>query len=65
LRKNAGACARCRSNACADGALRSRQDTYYELVHTDKEGVMHQPDMLVGGALRQYQMQGLKWLVSL
>jgi ATP-dependent helicase STH1/SNF2 len=46
-------------------ALMKNKDTYYELVHTDKESVMHQPDMLVGGALRQYQMQGLKWLVSL
>lgn len=28
-------------------------------------GGVWQPDMLVGGQLRQYQMQGLKWLVSL
>ncbi|KAJ1470569.1 SNF2 family N-terminal domain-containing protein [Baffinella frigidus] len=39
--------------------------TYYSLVHKDREEVMAQPDMLIGGALRQYQMQGLKWLISL
>ena len=39
--------------------------TYYHNAHTEKEIVDRQPDMLVGGTLRLYQMQGLQWLVSL
>ena len=35
------------------------------LLVLDKEAVTHQPRMLEGGQLRQYQMQGLQWLVSL
>ena len=46
-------------------ALMKNKNTYYHLAHTEKEEVNSQPDMLVGGSLRQYQMQGLQWLVSL
>jgi len=46
-------------------ALMQNKATYYHNAHTEKETVDRQPDMLVGGTLRLYQMQGLQWLVSL
>ena len=46
-------------------ALMQNKATYYHAAHTEKEVVQAQPDMLVGGTLRLYQMQGLQWLVSL
>ena len=46
-------------------ALMQNKATYYHVAHTEKESVTAQPDMLVGGTLRLYQMQGLQWLVSL
>jgi len=46
-------------------ALMQNKATYYHVAHTEKETVNMQPDMLVGGTLRLYQMQGLQWLVSL
>lgn len=46
-------------------ALMQNSSAYYHVAHTEKEAVQAQPDMLVGGTLRKYQMQGLQWLVSL
>ena len=46
-------------------ALMQNKATYYEIAHKQKESVQAQPDSLVGGSLRKYQMQGLQWLVSL
>ncbi len=46
-------------------ALMHNKTAYYELAHTCREKIIKQPEMLVGGTLRQYQMQGLQWLVSL
>ena len=46
-------------------ALMQNKATYHHVAHTEKETVNMQPDMLVGGTLRLYQMQGLQWLVSL
>eukprot|EP00186_Timspurckia_oligopyrenoides_P002857 CAMPEP_0182445780 /NCGR_PEP_ID=MMETSP1172-20130603/3784_1 /TAXON_ID=708627 /ORGANISM="Timspurckia oligopyrenoides, Strain CCMP3278" /LENGTH=1569 /DNA_ID=CAMNT_0024641605 /DNA_START=59 /DNA_END=4768 /DNA_ORIENTATION=- len=39
--------------------------TYYEIAHAVKESITEQPRMLVGGQLKEYQMQGLQWMVSL
>ena len=39
--------------------------TYYTIAHTIKEEITKQPDMLVGGQLKRYQLKGLQWLVSL
>uniref|UniRef100_A0A7S4HP67 HSA domain-containing protein n=1 Tax=Vannella robusta TaxID=1487602 RepID=A0A7S4HP67_9EUKA len=39
--------------------------TYYTIAHTIKEEVRKQPDCLVGGTLKRYQLKGLQWLVSL
>ncbi|XP_037465435.1 uncharacterized protein LOC119337411 isoform X2 [Triticum dicoccoides] len=40
-------------------------EKYYQLAHSVKEIVNDQPTYLNGGKLREYQMNGLRWLVSL
>lgn len=37
---------------------------YYEMAHVKSEQV-RQPSILVGGDLKEYQLSGLQWLVSL
>ena len=39
--------------------------TYYTIAHTIQEAVTDQPEMLIGGKLKRYQLDGLQWLVSL
>jgi ATP-dependent helicase STH1/SNF2 len=43
---------------------RSRVD-YYEVAHRIKEEVKQQSSNLVGGTLKEYQLKGLQWMVSL
>ncbi|CAI7868803.1 unnamed protein product, partial [Closterium sp. NIES-53] len=38
---------------------------YYKLAHSVSETITHQPSMLRMGTLREYQMVGLQWMVSL
>lgn len=38
---------------------------YYEVAHKIKESVTKQPDMLGGGTLKDYQVKGLQWMISL
>lgn len=38
---------------------------YYEVAHRMKEEVKTQPNMLVGGTLKEYQVKGLQWMISL
>ncbi|AAS53055.1 AER375Cp [Eremothecium gossypii ATCC 10895] len=38
---------------------------YYEVAHRIKEKVEKQPSILVGGTLKEYQIRGLEWMVSL
>ncbi|XP_024543984.1 uncharacterized protein LOC9654887 [Selaginella moellendorffii] len=40
-------------------------EKYYLLAHSVKESIPSQPASLHGGTLREYQMNGLRWLVSL
>jgi SNF2 family DNA or RNA helicase len=40
-------------------------EKYYLLAHSIKENVDHQPFYLEGGKLREYQMNGLRWMLSL
>lgn len=51
------------SNETAD-ELREKID-YYQVAHRIKEEVKEQPRMLVGGQLKEYQVKGLQWMVSL
>jgi ATP-dependent helicase STH1/SNF2 len=38
---------------------------YYGIAHRIKEKVDKQPSILVGGTLKEYQLKGLQWMVSL
>ncbi|KAL1334752.1 hypothetical protein AAHE18_11G199900 [Arachis hypogaea] len=40
-------------------------EKYYMMAHSIKESIAEQPSCLQGGKLREYQMNGLRWLVSL
>ncbi|XP_050373563.1 chromatin structure-remodeling complex protein SYD [Argentina anserina] len=40
-------------------------EKYYLMAHSIKESIAEQPSYLQGGKLREYQMNGLRWLVSL
>ncbi|CAF1118722.1 unnamed protein product [Adineta steineri] len=40
-------------------------DSYYAVAHRVRERVTKQSELLVGGKLKPYQIQGLEWLVSL
>eukprot|EP01114_Cavostelium_apophysatum_P002760 TRINITY_DN1244_c0_g1_i1.p1 TRINITY_DN1244_c0_g1~~TRINITY_DN1244_c0_g1_i1.p1 ORF type:complete len:1348 (-),score=431.50 TRINITY_DN1244_c0_g1_i1:91-4134(-) len=42
-----------------------RNKKYYTMAHSIEEKVTTQPEMLAGGKLKQYQLTGLQWLVSL
>jgi ATP-dependent helicase STH1/SNF2 len=38
---------------------------YYAVAHRIKEKVVKQPTLLIGGTLKDYQLKGLQWMVSL
>ncbi|KAI0296669.1 SNF2 family N-terminal domain-containing protein [Russula brevipes] len=38
---------------------------YYAVAHRIKEKVTRQPSLLIGGTLKDYQVKGLQWMVSL
>ncbi|EJD04470.1 SNF2-family ATP dependent chromatin remodeling factor snf21 [Fomitiporia mediterranea MF3/22] len=38
---------------------------YYAVAHRIKEKISKQPNILVGGTLKEYQLKGLQWMVSL
>jgi ATP-dependent helicase STH1/SNF2 len=46
-------------------AFLKSKNRYYAIAHTIVEEVLQQPAMLVGGTLKEYQLSGLQWLVSL
>ncbi|KAG9546656.1 chromatin remodeling complex SWI/SNF component SWI2, partial [Aureobasidium melanogenum] len=48
-----------------DGEGKSRKVDYYEVAHKIKEEVTKQADILVGGTLKEYQLKGLQWMISL
>ncbi|EPS42286.1 hypothetical protein H072_3739 [Dactylellina haptotyla CBS 200.50] len=43
----------------------SKKVDYYSVAHRIKETVTEQPSILVGGKLKDYQIKGLQWMVSL
>ncbi len=45
-------------------AMRRRRDMYYTVTHSVVEEVL-QPSIMVHGKLKPYQLEGLKWMVSL
>lgn len=38
---------------------------YYAVAHRISEKITTQPSILIGGKLKEYQMKGLQWMVSL
>lgn len=44
--------------------LREKID-YYKVAHSIQEEIKEQPSILVGGQLKEYQIKGLQWMVSL
>ena len=42
-----------------------QQKDYYQTAHQVKEEIAEQPMILTGGKLKEYQLKGLQWLVSL
>ncbi|KAK7737697.1 transcriptional regulator [Diaporthe eres] len=42
-----------------------RKIDYYAVAHRIKEEVTEQADILVGGKLKEYQIKGLQWMISL
>ncbi|KAJ5689163.1 Chromatin structure-remodeling complex subunit snf21 [Penicillium macrosclerotiorum] len=38
---------------------------YYAVAHRIREQVTEQPSILVGGTLKEYQLKGLQWMISL
>ena len=38
---------------------------YYAVAHRIKEEIKEQPDNLIGGTLKEYQIKGLQWMISL
>ncbi|KAF2657427.1 hypothetical protein K491DRAFT_327057 [Lophiostoma macrostomum CBS 122681] len=48
-----------------EGAGRKEKTDYYEIAHRIKEDVTAQSNNLVGGTLKEYQLKGLQWMISL
>lgn len=38
---------------------------YYAVAHRIKEDIIEQPTILIGGILKEYQIRGLQWMISL
>ena len=49
----------------SDGEEGGRKIDYYAVAHRVKEEVSAQPNMLIGGTLKEYQIKGLEWMISL
>ncbi|KAF8168355.1 SNF2-family ATP dependent chromatin remodeling factor snf21 [Crassisporium funariophilum] len=49
----------------ADDAADDKKVDYYAVAHRISEKVTQQPNILVGGKLKDYQVKGLQWMVSL
>ncbi|EAU30536.1 SNF2-family ATP dependent chromatin remodeling factor snf21 [Aspergillus terreus NIH2624] len=47
-----------------EGGGRRKVD-YYAVAHRIKEEITEQPSILVGGTLKEYQIRGLQWMISL
>lgn len=48
-----------------DDEYRTEEQTYYSIAHTVHEKVYEQANILVNGRLKEYQLKGLEWMVSL
>lgn len=41
------------------------KEDYYSTAHRITEVIAEQPKILVGGTLKEYQLKGLQWMISL
>jgi SWI/SNF-related matrix-associated actin-dependent regulator of chromatin subfamily A member 2/4 len=48
-----------------DDEYKAEEKNYYSIAHDVQERVTEQPSILVNGNLKEYQVKGLEWLVSL
>ncbi|KAK6636624.1 hypothetical protein RUM43_010286 [Polyplax serrata] len=48
-----------------DDEYKTDEQTYYSIAHTINEVVVEQASIMVNGKLKEYQIKGLEWLVSL
>ncbi|KAF2866511.1 SNF2 family N-terminal domain-containing protein [Massariosphaeria phaeospora] len=48
-----------------ESAPRKKRTDYYEIAHRNKEKIVEQSSNLVGGTLKEYQVKGLEWMISL
>ncbi|WYZ40587.1 hypothetical protein EsH8_IV_000928 [Colletotrichum jinshuiense] len=53
------------SEVDSDDDQSGRKIDYYAVAHRIKEEVTEQANMLVGGKLKEYQVKGLQWMISL
>ncbi|KAL8209476.1 hypothetical protein R6Q57_006208 [Mikania cordata] len=52
-------------NGVKTSDLLEGQRQYNSVIHSIQEKVLEQPSILQGGELRQYQLEGLQWMLSL
>jgi SWI/SNF-related matrix-associated actin-dependent regulator of chromatin subfamily A member 2/4 len=48
-----------------DDEYKAEEKNYYSIAHDIREHVTEQASILVNGKLKEYQIKGLEWLVSL
>ncbi|KAK0078517.1 hypothetical protein PV326_009307 [Microctonus aethiopoides] len=48
-----------------DDEYKTEEQTYYSIAHTVHESVTEQTSIMINGNLKEYQIKGLEWLVSL
>lgn len=48
-----------------DDEYKTEEQTYYSIAHTVHESITEQATILVNGKLKEYQIKGLEWMVSL
>lgn len=48
-----------------DDEYKTEEQTYYSIAHTVHETITEQATILVNGKLKEYQIKGLEWMVSL
>ncbi|KAF8624854.1 hypothetical protein AX15_005734 [Amanita polypyramis BW_CC] len=53
------------AKAAIDDPTEDRKIDYYAVAHRITERVAQQPKLLIGGTLKEYQLKGLQWMVSL
>ena len=48
-----------------DDEYRTSNQSYYSIAHSSSEMVTEQASIMINGRLKEYQVRGLEWMVSL